>query len=339
MRPTAFRCDQGAEFVNDNLKQWLRGQGIELQTTAPYSPSQNGAAERLNRTLVELARAMMIGANVPMFLWEYALQHAAYLHERTPTKALEGKTPYEAWYGNKPDVSHLREFGSPVYVLLQGQNKQPKLMPRSKQQIFVGFDDGSKAIKYFNPETRRVLTSRNFKFLTHLPEKSGTPEPIHVDLPPAVPREGEHDGGNLKQITLQPESQCTKTKRKREDPCTEDEQEIQSKTQRKLRSKPPVNYKHLNDPFEEEDDDNAYHIYTSMAFQAILGTDDPKTVREAKDFADWPEWEKAIQTELEQLKSFGTWKLVDCPPDAIPIPNKWVFLKKYNKEGDIKLGS
>jgi hypothetical protein len=38
---------------------------------------------------------------------------------------------------------------------------------------------------------------------------------------------------------------------------------------------------------------------------------------------------------LEQLKSFETWKLVDCPPDAIPIPNKWVFLKKYNKEGNI----
>ena len=184
MRPTAFRCDQGAEFVNDNLKQWLRGQGSELQTTAPYSPSQNGAAERLNRTLVELARAMMIGANVPMFLWEYALQHAAYLRERAPTKALEGKTPYEAWYGHKPDVSHLREFGSPVYVLLQGQNRPSKLMPRSKQQIFVGFDDGSKTIKYFNPETRRVLTSRNYKFLTNLPEKSGTPEPIHIDLPP-----------------------------------------------------------------------------------------------------------------------------------------------------------
>jgi transposase InsO family protein len=106
MRPTAFRCDQGAEFINDNLKEWLRGQGIELQSTAPYSPSQNGAAERLNRTLVELARAMMIGANVPMFLWEYALKHAAYLRERAPTKALEGKTPYEAWYGHKPDVSH-----------------------------------------------------------------------------------------------------------------------------------------------------------------------------------------------------------------------------------------
>jgi len=55
MHPTAFRCDQGAEFVNDELLYWLQEQGIELQTTAPYSPSQNGAAEHLNHTLLELA--------------------------------------------------------------------------------------------------------------------------------------------------------------------------------------------------------------------------------------------------------------------------------------------
>ena len=173
MQPNAFQCDQGTEFVNDNLKSWLCEQGIELQTTAPYSPSQNGAAKRLNRTLVELARVMLIGANVPIFLWEYALQHATYLRERAPSKALPGITPYEAWHKTKPDVSHLREFGSPVYVLIQGSQKPAKLLPKSKQQIFVGFDDGSKSIKYYNPETRRVLTSRNYRFLTNSAWKSG----------------------------------------------------------------------------------------------------------------------------------------------------------------------
>ena len=74
---------------------WFNQQGIEAQLTAPYSPSQNGAAERLNRTLVELARAMMAARNVPEFLWEHAIQHAAYLRERAPTKALKGKTPHK----------------------------------------------------------------------------------------------------------------------------------------------------------------------------------------------------------------------------------------------------
>jgi hypothetical protein len=135
-------------------------------------------------------------------------------------------------------------------------------MPRSKQQIFVSFDDGSKAIKYFNPETQRVLTSRNYKFLTHLLEKSGTPEPIHIDLPSAVPREGEHDGGDLNHITLQPESQCTHKEREHEEPRIEGEQEKRSRPQRNLRQKAPVNYQRLNNPFEEEDDDNMYHTYT-----------------------------------------------------------------------------
>jgi hypothetical protein len=338
LHPNAFRCDRGGEFVNDDLIRWLTEQGIELQMTAPYSPSQNGAAERLNRTLIELARAMMIAQNVPMFLWEYAVSHAVYLRERAPTKALPGKTPYEAWYGKKPDVSHLREFGTPVYVLLQGQKKGPKLQPRSKQQIFVGYDDGSKSVKYFNPETRKVLTSRNYKFLTNLPKQSGTldsVDTIAIELPPAVPREGEHDNGNSKNShTLQPGSQCNDHKRRREESRTEDE-DIQP-LQRRLRTRQPVNYRNLNDPFSDEDEDDETHqLYAETVNHAILGTDDPSTVAEAKTFADWPEWKKAIEAELDQLTRFGTWKLVDCPDDAIPIPNKWVFLKKYNKQGEL----
>src|SRR6266545_2290393 len=102
----------------------------------------------------------------------------------------------------------------------QGQKTPPKLLPRSKQQIFVGYDDGSKSIKYYNPDTRKVLTSRNYKFLTYLPNQLGTPEPIQVNLSPAVPCEGEHD---QLQPTLQPGSQCIQSKRQREESQTEDD--------------------------------------------------------------------------------------------------------------------
>ncbi len=64
-----------------------------------------------------------------------------------------------------------------------------------------------------------------------------------------------------------------------------------------------------------------------------MGTEDPKTIREAKGLDDWPEWEKAIRAELTQLEQFRTWQLVDCPKGAVPLPNKWVFLKKYNRQG------
>jgi hypothetical protein len=77
--PHAICIDRGTVFVNETLKLWCHKQGIEIQLTAPYSPSQNGIAERTNRTLVELTCTMIRGQNLPEFLWEHAIEHAAYL--------------------------------------------------------------------------------------------------------------------------------------------------------------------------------------------------------------------------------------------------------------------
>ena len=66
--PKAIRFDNGKEFLNQGLKDWCARQGIDIQTTAPYSPSQNGVAERMNRTVVELARAMINSHQLPQFL-------------------------------------------------------------------------------------------------------------------------------------------------------------------------------------------------------------------------------------------------------------------------------
>ena len=145
-----------------------------------------------------------------------------------------------------------------------------------------------------------------------------------------MPREGEH--GQL-QPTLQPGSQCTQPKRQREESQIESDE---NQNARKLRKKAPIDYRHLNDPFPEEEDlDESYNTYAATIYQAMLGPDDPSSLTEAKNFNNWPEWKKAIQAELEQLTEFGTWILVECPKDAIPIPNKWVFRKKYNKEGEL----
>ena len=148
-----------------------------------------------------------------------------------------------------------------------------------------------------------------------------------------MPLEGEHDSGDLNTITLQPGSQCTKTRQREE---SQNESDGEAQASRKLQKKNPVNYKQLNDPFSEEEESNeTYNTYSTMIYQATLGPDDPRSLNMAKGFNDWAEWEKAIHAELEQLEKFGTWKLVDCPSDAIPIPNKWVLRKKYNKEGEL----
>ena len=86
----------------------------------------------MNRTLAEIARAMIDAHKLPEYLWEYAIAHSTYVRNRAYTMSLKNKTPYEAWFKKKPNVSHLREFGAPVWILLQGQNVQRKMLPKSK---------------------------------------------------------------------------------------------------------------------------------------------------------------------------------------------------------------
>ena len=112
--PKYLRFDNGKELVNKEIQNWAAEKGIVIETTAPYSPSQHGAAERFNRTLLKLGCTMLIEKNLPPFLWPEAVAHAAYIRNRSPTRALDGKTPHKARTGWKPDVSHFREFGCDV---------------------------------------------------------------------------------------------------------------------------------------------------------------------------------------------------------------------------------
>ena len=80
-----MRFDNGKELVNEESRRWANEKGITIETTAPYSPSQNGVAERFNRTLLELARAMLIASKLPTFLWDGAISHANYPRNHAPT--------------------------------------------------------------------------------------------------------------------------------------------------------------------------------------------------------------------------------------------------------------
>jgi hypothetical protein len=75
-----------------------------------------------------------------------------------------------------------------------------------------------------------------------------------------------------------------------------------------------------------------HHIYVT---DNLLGDDDPKSLAEAKASPEWLEWEKAVKAELDQLTQKGTWKLTDNTANRVPISNKWVFIRKYNKEGNL----
>ena len=105
---------------------------------------------------------MLLGAGLPANLWDEAISHAVYLRNPTPMRALEGKTPYEAWFGEKPDISHLWELGCDVWVLYEQHTS--KLAAKAKKGKLLGFIDGAKAICYYDSVGHSVKVSCNFAF-------------------------------------------------------------------------------------------------------------------------------------------------------------------------------
>ncbi|KMS64844.1 hypothetical protein BVRB_042090, partial [Beta vulgaris subsp. vulgaris] len=117
-RVANIRADNGGEFTSSEAKANYAKRGMTLLTSVPYSPQQNGVAERKNRTLVESTRAMLRTARLPKTYWQYALAAAVHVTNRLPSKANDGRSPFEVWSGTVPDISHLRVFGCQAYALI-----------------------------------------------------------------------------------------------------------------------------------------------------------------------------------------------------------------------------
>ena len=118
-----------------------------METTAPYSPAQNGIAERLNRTLLEHARAMLFAKSLPKVLWPEAVAYANYIKNRSPTRALgQNTTPYQVFFKRKPDVSRLEEFETKCWAMVPDQ-QQSKLDPKAEEHTFVGVSEHAKALE------------------------------------------------------------------------------------------------------------------------------------------------------------------------------------------------
>ena len=109
MNVKALRADRGGEYLSDKFKHYLTECGIRSESTAAYSPQQNGVSERLNRTLVEAARSMLSHSGLSYAYWAEAVATATYLRNRMVSAAIKsGQTPYQLWYGKKPNLEHIR---------------------------------------------------------------------------------------------------------------------------------------------------------------------------------------------------------------------------------------
>ncbi|KAK9078793.1 hypothetical protein SSX86_002851 [Deinandra increscens subsp. villosa] len=157
-----LRTDNGLEFCNSQFDQFCKEFGVIRNHTVPGTPQQNGLVERMNRTLLNKVRCMLHSSGLPKSFWAEAVVTATYLVNRSPSTAIEMKTPMEMWTGAKQDYSTLRVFGTVAYAHV----KEGKLDPRAQKCIFLGYPEGVKGYKLWRLEGNgpRVILSRDVIF-------------------------------------------------------------------------------------------------------------------------------------------------------------------------------
>jgi len=138
LKISRFRCDNGREYTSKEMTREFKKKGIRIEYTIRYTPQQNDVAERMNRSILDKARCMLLHSQLNKSFWSDAILSAIYILNRSPTTALNDVVPAELWYGKRPDVRKLKVFGCIAFLHIPKELNPRKFDTRSKKCIMVG---------------------------------------------------------------------------------------------------------------------------------------------------------------------------------------------------------
>lgn len=313
-RITTLRSDNGGEYTSHDFQIWLTEERIKQEMSAPHTPEQNGKAERDHRTTVEAARSQIHGKNLPITLWAEAVNHSVYTLNRTLTKQRQ-VTPFEIWHGTKPDISHLRIFGSVAYALIPDGERR-KMEPKAIKGLYVGVSEQQKASRIFVIETGRTIICRHVK-IYETNENVDATTPIRGDEQP------DADTSKWKNATTtSPPNVTQSTKRT----TVSIPQPVRQSTRQRIPKKlwPMESYDALLSSHHNTTKNPVFIFY------------EPKSFKEAMASTERDLWKMAADEEIRSHQENNSWTVMPLPPGRASIPSGWNFKIKTDKNGQPK---
>ncbi|MEN7973604.1 MAG: reverse transcriptase domain-containing protein, partial [Verrucomicrobiota bacterium] len=306
-----LRSDNGGEYTSNQFERYLRQKGIQHQLTVPKTPQQNGVAERLNRTLVETARCLLSGANLPLKFWVPAVDTATYLKNRSPTTAVDKKTPFETFLGFKPSVRHLRVFGCQCFAHVP-KDERKKMGKKSVECILLGYSNKTKGYIVYDKASKRQFFSRDVVF-----NEGSVANPSGVTSDDTQHQQALGEAG-AEAPDAAPDADTTA--------MTDDENEplplpALRRSTRQTAGRPPQRLTY-----------NHYACFNANS----EGPPEPQTMAQALASQEADKWRQAAQQEFDSLMEHRTWHLVHRPPGRKTVACRWVFKIKRNSDGSIE---
>lgn len=337
------RSDNGGEFVNKNFDDFFKSKGIVHQRTVAYNPQSNGVAERMNRSLLDKTRTMLIDADLPEQFWAEAIVTATFLKNLIPTKANGERTPIEIWEGRKPTVSFLKVFGCVAYYYIPKQIRS-KFQPKAEKGIFIGYSKESRGYRVYNIENSRIYAVRTAKFnelekgsklLSEVDEKyKGIDNFVYTTLvPTSIPNERGHE---------QEEEDCVVTE------PVEGTEEIGEPEQTETRRgrKPGRNMEQIKEEHRQriQENENQLTEIGVRRSERIKNRKEqvnnvvhherkiPANYREAVNSPESDTWIDAMKRELRTMDEHQVWELVPRRRGLKVIKSKWVYTLKEDQD-------
>ena len=366
-RVKRIRSDNATEIIGQELRGHIPG--VTTEQSVPYTPEQNGVAERMNRTLIDKARCMVDDLGVNRELWGEAVKTAAMIRNCMPVRGMP-LTPEEAWSGRKPDLSHLRVFGARTFVHIPKQRSNGKLEPRSWVGTLVGYT-GRSIFRVWNPQKRRVEASSHVQFdesrpgpsLASPPPKEEslvvdptgyveTPSREHIEdiaeeaVGPAQPEGQQRQESPVEDREMPPQAEILTPQLPVSAPASGGG--IEETATQSARSLPPDTIRVaapgdfipgggpvVETPVEpaRRSDRERQPPSRYGGFAMIKGEDAPKSYRDAMERPDAVEWKVAIDKELKQIEDQRVWELVELPEGRRAVSSKWVLTVKTKPDG------
>jgi len=338
----ALWSDGGGEYLNKQFRKYLEDAGIQHQISPPYSPAQNGRAERANRTIMENARCILEDSKLGNEFWGQAVLTAAHVHNHIPSRSHNDMAPLEYWNGKPPGIGHLRIFGSTTWVHIPKEKRQ-KLDPKSIKCILIRYEEnaGSKVYRVYDAEKKRIFSSRDViidestvamqsqtQSDTTVGWQNAATTPIRKDKEPSesdfrpldsiipevsqiIPSSQIRDS-----ITVRPAITSQNTAASSQLPkATQVAAEVPVPNQ-------PRRSQRIPKPAAVRD------LVANYALFAGAVEVEPETLTEALSGHAKEKWRAAWQSELTSLAANQTWVIEPLPADRKAIGCRWLFRKK-----------
>ena len=136
-----LKCDNGQEYLNNRIYKFAGDKGIRINNCPTYVHELNGAAEKYNRTVMDMAHCLLTEAKVHKRYWPEIVCTAVYLKNRILENTIEGKTPFEIFFGRKPSVENLHLYGSKVFVRRPEQKRVSKWDKKADMRILLRYSE------------------------------------------------------------------------------------------------------------------------------------------------------------------------------------------------------